>query len=86
MADDALVRSVRSTLKSLEVNPVTDARGRLALMLAQTLDEGAGSMMAGVAKELRQTLAELETRNGGDSDAFSNLLAELSAPLVDTSD
>jgi hypothetical protein len=82
-----MVKSVRSTLKSLEVNPVTDARGRLALLLALTLDEGAGTMTAAVSKELRATLTDLETRHGGeDSDPFEQLLAELSAPMVDTTD
>ena len=86
MAKNSMIRAVTETLKSLELNPASDARAQLALILAATLDDGAGMATAAVARELRATLTELESRHGGDDvDAFTALLAELSAPMVDPS-
>jgi hypothetical protein len=84
MADGANAKAVRATLKQLEVNPVTDARGRLALTLAQALDGDAGMATAAVARELRATLAELEGRNDGNTDDLASLLAGLSTPVEHT--
>lgn len=57
------------------------AKGAAALVLAGTLDVGAGLATAGIAKELRATLAELELaakeRHGGDGDPADDLDAEL---------
>ena len=86
MTDRANVKAVRATLKQLEVNPVTDARGRVALTLAEALDEGVGMATAAVARELRATLAELEGRNSGNSDDLAAFLAELSTPVEHTKD
>ncbi len=51
--------------------------GAAALVLARTLDEGAGLSTAAVVRELRATLKELTPRDGGD--AFQKLMDELSA-------
>ena len=79
-----LQKAIRATLRQLEVSPVTDARARLAVILAATLDADAGTATASVSRELRATLSELEGRNDGDSDDFSRILAELSAPVGNT--
>lgn len=77
-------KAVRATLRQLEVDPSTDALGRLAVTLAKALDADAGMATAAVSRELRATLTDLEGRHGGDDDdGLDRLLAELSAPLVD---
>jgi hypothetical protein len=89
----ALLDGVRAEVGSIEVEvlralasidgmPEFDrARGASALALAQVLDAGAGLATAGIAKELRATLAELEQaakeRHGGDGDPAEDLDAEL---------
>lgn len=79
-------KAVRATLRQLEVSVVTDALGRLAITLAKALDADAGMATAAVSRELRATLTDLEGRHGGnDDDGFDRLLAELSAPVVDSS-
>jgi hypothetical protein len=75
-------KAVRSHLKALEVSDVDDARGRLAITLAKALDNDAGMATAAVSRELRATLAELEGRDGRESDTLTNWLAELSSPMV----
>ena len=77
-----MTASVGAYLKHLEVDPATDARGQLALVLATSLDSNPEAA-APLARELRMTLSELEARHGDDPDSFANLLAELSAPMVD---
>lgn len=63
--------------------PAVDrAKGATALALAEAIDSGkAGLATAGIAKELRTTLGELEQacrdRNGGDSDPADDFDAEL---------
>ena len=84
MAAGPMEKAIRSTLKQLEVSPVTDARARLAIVLAISLDAGAGMATAAISRELRATLTELENRDGGDTDGFANLLEQLSAPVVDS--
>lgn len=84
MAAGSMEKAVRATLKTLEVDATQDARGRLAIVLAVTLDAGAGMATAAVSRELRATLTELENRDGGDTDGFAELLRELSAPVVNT--
>lgn len=80
-------KAVRATLRRLEVSITDDALARLAITLAKTLDNDAGMATAAVSRELRATLSELEGRHGAtDTDDFGRLLAELSAPVVDTSD
>lgn len=77
-------KAVRTHLKALEVSDVDDARGRLAITLAKALDNDAGMATAAVSRELRATLAELEGRDGRESDTLTSWLAELSSPLVDS--
>lgn len=78
-------KAVRATLRQLEVSVVDDALGRLAVTLAKALDADAGMATAAISRELRATLAELEGRYGGtDDDELGKLIAELSAPMVDT--
>lgn len=84
MAAGPMEKATRSTLKALEVDPVSDARGRLAIVLAVTLDGGAGMATAAVSRELRATLTELECRDGGDTDGFADLLRQLSSPVVNS--
>jgi hypothetical protein len=74
-------KAVRAHLKSLEVSDVDDARGRLAITLAKALDNDAGMATAAVSRELRATLAELEGRDGRESDELNKWLAQLSAPM-----
>ena len=83
-AQGPLQKAVRATLRQLEVSPVSDARARLAVILASTLDADAGTATASVSRELRATLLELEGRNSGDSDDFNRILAELSSPMVNS--
>ena len=64
-AVDALIVSLRRE-KALDTHD--EALGRLALTLADALDEGAGMATAAVSKELRATLAAL-TRKEVDPDA-----------------
>ena len=78
-------KAVRATLKRLEVNAATDALGQAAVTLGRTLDNDAGMATAAVARELRALLTELEGRTGGNDDELSRLLADLSAPVVNTS-
>lgn len=84
MSAGPMEKAVRATLKALEVDATQDARGRLAIVLAVTLDAGAGMATAAVSRELRATLTELESRDGGDTDGFADLLRQLSAPVVNT--
>lgn len=75
-------KAVRSSLKRLDVSVTDDAHGRLAVTLAKALDGDAGMATAAISRELRATLSELESRNGEDTDDFSEFLRELSAPVV----
>lgn len=84
MAAGPMEKAIRATLRALEVSPVSDARARLAVVLAKTLDGDAGMATAAVSRELRATLTELESRDGGNTDEFTDLLRQLSAPMVDT--
>lgn len=77
-------KAVRSSLKRIEISVQDDALGRLAVTLAQALDGDAGMATAAISRELRATLNELESRNGEDTDDFSQFLRELSAPVVNT--
>ena len=78
-------KAVRTTLRQLEISVVDDARGRLAVTLAKALDADAGMATAAISRELRATLSELEGRNDGDTnDELGRFLAELSTPVVDT--
>ena len=78
-------KAVRTTLRQLEISVVHDARGRLAVTLAKALDGDAGMATAAISRELRATLSELEGRGNGDTnDDLTKFLAELSTPMVDT--
>jgi hypothetical protein len=77
-------KAVRATLRHLEVSVVDDALGRLAVTLAKALDGDAGMATAAISRELRATLSELESRNGEETDDFTDFLKELSTPMVDT--
>lgn len=60
-----------------------EALARLAVTLAEYLDDGAGMATAAVSKELRATLAALTAKEVDDSDdeIFG---ADLPAPVRDT--
>jgi hypothetical protein len=78
-------KAVRTTLRQLEISVVDDARGRLAVTLAKALDGDAGMATAAISRELRATLSELEGRGNGDTnDELGRFLAELSTPVVDS--
>lgn len=62
--------------------PVSASLAATALILAQTLDDGAGLATAAVARELRATLLALAGTGGGD-DGTEGLLERLSTPIVD---
>ena len=63
--------------------PVSGSLAATALILARTLDDGAGLATAAVARELRATLLALAAGGGGDDDGTQTLLAELSTPVLD---
>lgn len=72
-----------ATLRQLTaLNEAHSAQGQVALVLARTLDAGAGMATAAVAKELRATLRELTPDDAGDD--FTRLMASLSASVRDT--
>lgn len=60
-----------------------EALGRVALTLADTLDNGAGVATAAVARELRIALANLTEGLGGDDDKAKHIFgADLPAAPV----
>ena len=70
------------TLRGLErLSPAHDALSASALVLARTLDDGAGMAAAAVARELRATLSALSEGRTGDADVLGELTALLSAPV-----
>jgi len=78
----AVTRTLR-TIASDQATPAHDGLAASALVLARTLDEGAGLATAAVARELRATLETL-TRGSvddGSADTTAKLFAELSTPL-----
>lgn len=75
--------AVEATLLSLGVDAVSNARGQLALTLADALDAGAGMAAAAIARELRATLAELEAVHDDGGSELANFLAGLSAEVGD---
>jgi len=70
-----------ATLVELGADPSTDAHAALALHLAATLDAGAGSQVAPVARELRNILDALNARHNRHDDAFDLFMARLSTPV-----
>lgn len=76
--------AVQATLKSLGVDAATNARGQLALTLADALDAGAGMAAAAIARELRATLSELEQANVDHDDELTAFLAGLSSEVGDS--
>ena len=78
--------AVTKTLRSVaddRTSPAHEGLAASALVLARTLDEGAGLATAAVARELRATLETL-TRGSvddGSADATARLFAELSTPM-----
>jgi hypothetical protein len=89
--DQSNVQAVTALLESLRSEVALDthdeALGRLALTLAQTLDDGVGMATAAVSKELRATLAALtehhmkEDDNDDEEQIFG---ADLPATVRDT--
>jgi len=88
MASKGNQGAVRAFLKQLDVNPLKDARGQLALTLATAIDVAADSGqllgVASMAKELRATLNEIERGTDDHNDELAQLVAELSTPVRDT--
>lgn len=81
----AVELAVRRTLRDAErLNPAHEGLSASAMVLARSLDDGAGLAVAAVARELRATLAALTEAGGGsDGDDFDALLARLSSPVGD---
>jgi hypothetical protein len=75
-------RSTRADLKSWDV---TGGLAESALVLARTLDEGAGLAVAAVARELRATMESLRPVEE-DHDDLDRFLAGLSTPIRDAAD
>ena len=71
------------TSKGEPLTPSDQVLASLALDLARRLDDPAADdrHAAGLAKELRTTVAQLS--GGADVDAFAELAARLSAPVGD---
>ena len=65
-----------------ELPPGLAGLGEAALVLAQTLDKGAGLATAAVARELRATLVKLAegASDDGDVDPFAEFSAGLAMP------
>jgi hypothetical protein len=76
----AVLRTLRQVTPT---SPAHDGLAASALMLARTLDEGAGLATAAVARELRATLETLTkgASDDGSADATASLFAELSTPM-----
>ena len=77
--------AVESLLASLRQESALDthdeALGRLALTLAQALDDGAGMATAAVSKELRATLAALTWKEVSPDEDDPIFGTDLSAPV-----
>ena len=76
--------AVLKTLRGVaQTSPAHDGLSASALVLARTLDEGAGLATAAVARELRATLETLTkgASDDGSADATARLFAELSTPM-----
>lgn len=63
-----------------------EAHAELALLLARTLDEGAGLAVAAVAREFRATMAELERVDDGDGDGEDEFVAWMRSEVGDPSE
>ena len=72
-------RGIRADLKSWAV---TGGLAESAIVLARTLDDGAGLAVAAVARELRATMEALCPVEE-DHDDLDNFLASLSSPVRD---
>lgn len=75
----------RATRKELREWDATGALAESALVLARTLDEGAGLAVAAVARELRATMDSMRP-GGDDDDDLDRFLAGLSAPVRHATD
>ena len=75
----------RSTRAELRQWGVTGALAQSALVLARTLDDGAGLAVAAVARELRATIESLRPVEDND-DGLDRFLASLSSPVRDATD
>lgn len=75
----------RGTRADLRAWGVTGSLAESALVLARTLDEGAGLAVAAVARELRATMDSLRPVEE-EHDGLDRFLASLQAPVRDTTD
>jgi hypothetical protein len=73
-------RGIRADLKEWDV---TGGLAESALVLAKTLDEGAGLAVAAVARELRATMESLRPVEE-ENDDLDRFLASLSTPVRDS--
>ena len=73
-----ILRATTVHLAELDIDPNVSPLAAVALNLAAYLDAGAGLASAGVSKELRAVLAQLEPAEQPDADPE---LDELLAPL-----
>lgn len=81
---DAVAAVLAALRDDVTLEPHDEALGRLALTLAETLDDGAGMATAAVSKELRSTLAALTAKapkGDTDDDIFGN---DVPATIRDT--
>jgi hypothetical protein len=83
MITKALAKWLTERRKASDWNIGLETYAALALVIAGRLDDG--DVTGQLAKELRATLAELQSGKDG-SDAFELLAAELSSTVRDTSD
>ena len=77
--DGPILASTKAHLVTLGVDPKAVPLAAVAMNLAKYLDDGAGLASAGVSKELRAVLAELQPEVEERDDDLDELLA----PLVD---
>ena len=75
-AVDQLLRTRR---KAKDWTERHEALAAIAVTLADTLDQGAGTAVASVSRELRNVVELLS--HHGETDAFDRLAAELSAAV-----
>ena len=77
------LKAINKLLRSRRVDPDWsdrhEALAAIAVTLAKTLDEGAGTAIASVGRELRSVIELLSQH--GETDAFDRLAAELSAAV-----
>lgn len=75
----AVNKLLRSRRKDQDWSDRHEALAAIAVTLATTLDQGAGTAVASVSRELRNVVELLS--HHGETDAFDRLAAELSAAV-----